>query len=693
MKIKNPRIFGFFYISNVEVQSSFMQVKLFKFIRKAILFFFFIFICYFTNAQNGKVVLIGGGMERSQTASWNYQLFSWIVNNAVNKRIAVIGTSAGDGWLEQNFVNTWGAVYSKEFVITSSTADNQVLYDSLITYNAVYLRGGDQYYYYTWFKNTKTQQAIEYIYQNGGVIAGTSAGLHVLTDVIFTDDTGYGLISPEAIENPTHQYITLHNDFLGFVPGVYGDSHFAERGRFGRLVGIMANYLFTQSEFIAGIGVDDLTAIAIDENNIGTVYGTGCVNIYIASDSTFSRNPALTGKLLADKIRVMQLLKGTTIDLNTFTIVSNMTTPSNITIDKEQGDYTLFLSGGNTLAQNNLMLQDLLNSLQSPGNLILILTGSSTATADQFKGQLISSGATNVIIRSAIVSEGTNAQFATDIQNAHAILLVNNTFSSFNSFLSTLNGTALVSKMKQAGMLNAFIGDNSRFAGAIVVENYLNPGASYYAEMDFLPGLSLLETTVIMPNTFSLSDMYENSATGVPFAMTNNSLTYGVWLYSKNYLKYYIEDNASWFTSYGSAPAMILKNTSNYWGNSQQTSTGSGTPRQITGFDLMELSLIDETVKYPAGDSVFSSIEHLNAFRENKGIIFPNPAADHVCIKTGMNNYNLSIFTVEGIRVRSYDRVSEGQKIDVNDMKPGMYIILIQNSQYEFVQTLQLVKQ
>jgi cyanophycinase-like exopeptidase len=247
--------------------------------RTFLTFFYFLFLAglsLYVNAQNGKVVLIGGGMERSQVNGWNYQLFDWIVNNAANKRVAVIGQSAGDGWLEENFVDIWGASYSKEFVINASNADSQQIYDSLITYHAVYMRGGDQYYYYNWYKNTKTQQAIESIFTNGGVVAGTSAGLHVLTEVIFTDDTGYGLFPFEAIENPTHAYMTLHDDFLSLVPSAYGDSHFSERGRFGRLIGIMANRQFTQSQTITGIGIDDLTALAIDGSGIATVFGTGC---------------------------------------------------------------------------------------------------------------------------------------------------------------------------------------------------------------------------------------------------------------------------------------------------------------------------------------------------------------------------------------------------------------------------------
>ncbi|HON19336.1 MAG TPA: Type 1 glutamine amidotransferase-like domain-containing protein, partial [Salinivirgaceae bacterium] len=182
-------------------------------IRTILLFSFFTAV-FLSSAQNGSIVLIGGGMERSGTMSWNYQLFSRIVNQASNKRVLVIGHSAGDGWLEQNFVNVWGATYSKELVITSSNANLQQTYDTIVTYGVIYFRGGDQYYYYNYIKNTKTAQALQYLYNHGGIIAGTSAGMHILSEVIFTDDTGYGIYPHEAIENPNHSNISLHDDLF-----------------------------------------------------------------------------------------------------------------------------------------------------------------------------------------------------------------------------------------------------------------------------------------------------------------------------------------------------------------------------------------------------------------------------------------------------------------------------------------------
>jgi hypothetical protein len=351
------------------------------------------------------------------------------------------------------------------------------------------------------------------------------------------------------------------------------------------------------------------------------------------------------------------------------------------------------LSGGNALSENSLMLQDFVNSLANINDLLLILTGSSTSTANQFKTQLESLGATNVVVKSAVATNGSSSDLAYDIQNAQAFLFVNNTWSSFNSFLSTTNGIAMISRLKEDDMLSGFVGDNSRFAGAKVVENYLNAGASYYAEMIFQNGLSLLATTVIMPNSFSNSNMYENSVTAVPYAMTNHGLAFGVWLYNKNYLKYYVQNNASWFTSYGTGPAMILKNTATYRGNSQQTSTGSGTPRQITGFDRMELSLIDESLSYQVGDSVFASVTDHQDPGKNNISIYPNPASDYITIASGNGQYVAEIINIAGSSMQTVMFDQTNAQADIRLLSPGVYILKVTNLRTKDVHFQKLIVQ
>ncbi len=60
---------------------------------------------------------------------------------------------------------------------------------------------------------------------NGGVIGGTSAGLHILSEVLFTAQNGT-VYPEEALEDPFNQYMTLEDDFLNLMPGLIFDSHF-----------------------------------------------------------------------------------------------------------------------------------------------------------------------------------------------------------------------------------------------------------------------------------------------------------------------------------------------------------------------------------------------------------------------------------------------------------------------------------
>lgn len=362
-----------------------------------------IFMQFKVYSQTGKLLIIGGGYEYSSANSWNEEAYTWAVENAQNKRVAVISMSTdATHWLENYFVNNCGAVTAKEFLIDNydfNNADLQVTYDSLVTYDIIFLKGGDQWYYYLDYKNTKTQEAIEFVYNNGGVICGTSAGMAILSDVIFTAENG-SAYPDDCIENPNNSDITLANDFLQFTDGYLFDTHFAERGRMARLIAFIANWKLNENQDIIGIGIDDMTAMAIDGNNIGTVYGTGAANIFIStSQNTFS----LSGtKLLADSVKIIQLLQGNTYNLNTGEIggssLTDFVTPL---INEETGNYTIFASGSDVLADNTQMLQNFYNENYTNSE-ILILTAQSQTAANLFYNQLVNFGASAISVQSAI---------------------------------------------------------------------------------------------------------------------------------------------------------------------------------------------------------------------------------------------------------------------------------------------------
>lgn len=636
-------------------------------------------------AMPGKLLVIGGGSEKSALTAWNYLPYKWAVENAPNKKVAIIAFEAEtDTWLSDYFTNTCGAVFAKHFNINSaSIADDQVTYDSLLNYDMVFLKGGDQWDYYSTYKNTKTQEAIEAIFNRGGVICGTSAGAAILSKVVFTAQMG-SVYPYEAIENPMNNYMKLADDFLPFLPGLLFDTHFAERGRLARLVGLIARWKFDHNQNITGIGVDDLTAFAIDSNMVGTVYGTGAINIVKArSDASFSIGGS---ELIADSVQLTQLLHGCTYNLVTGEF-DGFDQEFQIPVSQETGNYTVVASGTDNATQNNSMLIALRDSLGNSTDPVLILTGTDQTLANSLKANLESTGTCTAEIYEATATTATDAALHEKICYAKKILFAGNTWSVFQSFWSSQNGVLLQNKLKSNGMISAFTGDNSRFAGKTIVENYLEPGAAYYAELTFTSGMQLLTESIIMPNSYSNSDIYENTITSVPYAMQQNQIRFGFWLTNKNYMVYKPVEGKSYVTSYGTAPVMIAENRALAGGFSSHTSSGSTSsdPRMIAGFDQFELKLFDENHPFKTSDTVIVGIETNKVALENVKLYFANNILH--CDATPETS-SIEIVDILGKAVFSKNNLSGQNTFDLTYLSKGMYVAQLKSTKNKTTSSL-----
>lgn len=621
-------------------------------------------------SQPGRLLLVGGGSEKNGASSWSTPAYRWA---GEGKRVAIIGTSTGS--LAPYFTQQCGATYAKEFAIASrDSADSQVLYDTLLTYQVIFFRGGDQTEYYDFYRNTKLQDAVNNLYNSGGTICGTSAGMHILSSIVFTAANGT-VYSYESIENPNNKYVTLADDFMNFAPGFVFDTHVAERARFGRSIGFLANYKMNKGIDIIGIGMDDMTCMTVDETGLATVRGTGCANIYLPA-SSYSLNGT---KLLVDKARVMQLLQGCTYNLNTRQATFNaLNRQINSTSLEETGNYTVFASGSNKLSENLAMLENLVTSNGSITDQILILTGDETL-ANTFKDKLLMLGSPEVNMVVINADAGNSAEIESKISNSVKILFCSNTLATFSQFLNSTNGAVLLQKVHTNGMITAFVGDDSRYAGKTVVDNYYELYASYYARLTFSKGLSLLSHSVIMPNTFYNIDMYENSSTAVPYAMAMDTLKYGIWLTNHNFMKFTPVDGKSILTGYGIAPVMVLSNSGQLSGFSTQTGTGSTSvkPRMVAGFDHLELSMIDYTTPYSMGNVLTTKIT--SKLGPKTCVISPNPVKDRLNFTTEDHNYNWEICNTDGSQLRVGRTASETTNLNVSDLKPGLYLLKTHN--------------
>ena len=644
-----------------------------------------LFVLCFVNGFSlpGRVLIVGGGTEKNGPNSWSTPAYRWA---GEGKKVAIVGTSTGS--LAPYFVAFCNAASAKEFAIaTFDSANSQATYDTLTSYDVIFFRGGDQYEYYNLYKNSRLLDAVNFVYNRGGTVCGTSAGMHILSSVVFT--ARYGSAYPdECIENPNNHYVTLANDFLQLFPGYIFDTHFAERARFGRLTGFLANYWLNRGAAITGIGLDDYTCMTIDETGLGTVYGTGCANLYLAGTG-YSLNGT---KLLADTLNIIQLLQGCTYNFQTGQIgYSSLDQQINTASLEESGNYTVLASGSDLLTDNLAMITNLVQFTGTPSSPILLLSGDQ-ALAGTFSNKLIESGASQVYIFNPVVQSGSDPILGDRILNAGKILFLKNNDQDFLNFLGTQNGKLLQQRVRTDSTVSAFVGDNARFAGKTIVGNYLTEYASWYGELTFSRGLSLLRHTVIMPNTYLSSDMYENTATAVPYAMLKDTLKYGIWLTNHNYMKYAPVSGKALLTGFGNAPVMVIANAGSKAGFSSHNANGSGTtpPRMVAGFESLKLSLIDETTPYMMG-----VVQQAGVGEQQKGLAFflsPNPVDDQLTLTCEDHPVGWSIVDLTGKVLMCGETSGPKEEIDISQLSRGIYFIEAITDQFGLAGSRKFVK-
>lgn len=144
-------------------------------------------------------------------------------------------------------------------------AMDEGLADIIRSASGVFFTGGDQLRITSLLGGSVVGLALKEAYHDGVVVAGTSAGASAISEIMIvggTDD-----------HEPTKAVVQLAAG-LGLLPNVVIDQHFAQRGRIGRLLGVVA-----QSPQILGIGIDENTAIHVSDKKSIEVVGGGTVTI------------------------------------------------------------------------------------------------------------------------------------------------------------------------------------------------------------------------------------------------------------------------------------------------------------------------------------------------------------------------------------------------------------------------------
>ena len=202
--------------------------------------------------RKGTLVIIGGHEDRSEEK----RILRAVADRLGNDGKIVVCTAASavptDLWDEYDAAfRALGVPHVFHLPIKSredalSTHAMRILEGA----TGVFFTGGDQIKITSQIGDTPVYSRTLEIYENGGVVAGTSAGASAMSETMLVANDG----------DPSYRIKSalLMAPGLGFAHDMLIDQHFTERGRMGRLIGAVS-----QNPRVLGLGIDENTAIIV----------------------------------------------------------------------------------------------------------------------------------------------------------------------------------------------------------------------------------------------------------------------------------------------------------------------------------------------------------------------------------------------------------------------------------------------
>lgn len=222
---------------------------------------------------SGGLLLMGGSTDVDAG-------FQWMIEKSGGGDFVVIratGTDAYNPWIYYDL----GGVDSAATIIIQNraAASDPFVLDQIRNAEALFIAGGDQANYVEDWKDTPVEEAINLLAARGVPVGGTSAGLAVMGQFVFSAINGT-VYSDTALANPYNNKVALDTDFLSlpYMKGVITDSHFSARNRMGRLVTFLARITNDKwADQALGVGINERTALTMEPDGTARVLGESSV--------------------------------------------------------------------------------------------------------------------------------------------------------------------------------------------------------------------------------------------------------------------------------------------------------------------------------------------------------------------------------------------------------------------------------
>lgn len=223
--------------------------------------------------SSGHLLIIGGGERPPAVIQKFVQLAG-----AEEAKIVIIPVASSIPHDVANFQRDQflkaGAGKVDFLIFNHQSADSDSNLNAVDTATAIFFSGGVQRRLTKALLNTQLLEKIRQVYHNGGVVAGTSAGAAVMSELMITGTELINQDSTRSFASITKANIETVPGF-GFIKEAIIDQHFIARKRHNRLISLVL-----ENRHLLGIGIDESTAILVFPDRSFEVIGDRTVMIF-----------------------------------------------------------------------------------------------------------------------------------------------------------------------------------------------------------------------------------------------------------------------------------------------------------------------------------------------------------------------------------------------------------------------------
>ncbi len=269
-----------------------------------------------TPTNKGSLVIVGGALGSTNESVYNKYIA--LAGGKTNAKIGIIPAASGNLKSSNNFKKDligYGVPESQIKILEIAVVDDSKTKDvdeskwienankvematQIKDLNAIWFVGGDQTRITKAMLKTDGSQtlalkAIWELYQNGGVIGGSSAGAAIMSNPMIAGGNSLGAINSGFTTKYVDENDQLNGPVylekgLGFFPYSIVDQHFDARARLGRLTAASWEYKKLSTK---AYGVDENTAMIFNEaTKLIEVAGAGGVTVINVANAIKDNN-------------------------------------------------------------------------------------------------------------------------------------------------------------------------------------------------------------------------------------------------------------------------------------------------------------------------------------------------------------------------------------------------------------------